>query len=280
LSLCLSGPAFWSHDIGGFTGTASAQVYKRWIAFGLLSTHSRLHGSDSYRVPWLFDEESVKVLRHFTQLKHRLLPYLLSIAQSAHDRGWPAMRAMFLEFPDDRVCRYLDTQYMLGPSLLVAPIFRTDDIAEYYLPAGKWTPLLAGKTLDGGQWHREKLDFMHLPLFARQSSIIPISENQNQAHWQLGDAVTLNLFDIVEDAEIPLRLFSSDGQGAANFTCRRSGPKISVESDGRAKHVRILLRGLTAAAVGSNGMIKSEVPEGVLLDWTDPRKPITMTPQY
>lgn len=63
LSLCMSGFGFWSHDISGFEGTASADVYKRWAVFGLLSTHSRLHGAKSYRVPWLFGEEAVYVGR-------------------------------------------------------------------------------------------------------------------------------------------------------------------------------------------------------------------------
>ena len=90
LSLGLAGFGFWSHDIGGFEGTPPGDVYKRWIAFGLLSSHSRLHGSNSYRVPWLFDEEAVDVLRHFTQLKCRLMPYLLCAALEAHHTGVPA----------------------------------------------------------------------------------------------------------------------------------------------------------------------------------------------
>ena len=82
LSLGLSGFGYWSHDIGGFEGTPDPAVFKRWIAFGLLSSHSRLHGSESYRVPWLFDEEAVDVLRHFTKLKTRLMPYLLQAARA------------------------------------------------------------------------------------------------------------------------------------------------------------------------------------------------------
>ena len=63
LSLALSGFGYWSHDIGGFEGTPDPAVFKRWLAFGLLSSHSRLHGSDSYRVPWAFDDEAVDVTR-------------------------------------------------------------------------------------------------------------------------------------------------------------------------------------------------------------------------
>lgn len=123
LSLCLSGFGFWSHDIGGFEDTATPDLYKRWVAFGLLSSHSRLHGSKSYRVPWLFDEESVDVLRFFTKLKCRLMPYVFAAACEASHRGIPVMRAMILEFPDDPGCDHLDRQYMLGESLLVAPVF-------------------------------------------------------------------------------------------------------------------------------------------------------------
>ena len=101
LSLGLSGFGFWSHDIGGFEGTPPAAVYKRWVPFGLLSSHSRLHGSQSYRVPWTFDDEAVDVLRFFTRLKCRLMPYLYAQARQAHLHGTPVMRAMLLEFPDD-----------------------------------------------------------------------------------------------------------------------------------------------------------------------------------
>ena len=120
LSLCLSGFGFWSHDIGGFEDTATPDLYKRWAAFGLLSSHSRLHGSKSYRVPWLFDEEAVDVLRYFTKLKCCLMPYIFAAACEAAKQGIPVMRAMMLEFPDDPGCDYLDLQYMLGESLLVA----------------------------------------------------------------------------------------------------------------------------------------------------------------
>ena len=277
LSLCLSGPGFWSHDIGGFTGTPSPQLYKRWIAFGLLSTHSRLHGSDSYRVPWLFDEESVAVLRHFTRLKHRLLPYFLSAARDAHEYGWPVMRAMALEFPADRACRQLDTQYMLGSSLLVAPVFRTDDVAEYYVPLGQWTCLLTGKTIEGGKWFREKVDFMRLPLLVRPNSIIPMSDIEERPQSRLDELVVLNLFQIADGKNLSLRLISSDDERTVQFDCRREGSRISIESGGRSKSVRLLLCGIPTAATGSNAKAIREMPEGFLLEWLDPRKPISLT---
>jgi len=167
LSLGLSGFGFWSHDIGGFEGTPNAALFKRWLAFGLLSSHSRLHGSTSYRVPWSVDEESAEVCRFFTELKLRLKPYILRSAREACERGIPVLRAMFLEFPNDPACAYLDCQYMLGPDLLVAPVFSEDGKVSYYLPEGEWTRLLTGEKVKGGGWKTEQHGFLSLPLLVR-----------------------------------------------------------------------------------------------------------------
>lgn len=137
LSLTSSGFGFWSHGIGGFEGAfPDPAVYKRWVAFGMLGSHSRLHGSTVYRVPWLFDEEdekngvalvpgqtAVDVVREFTKLKLELMPYVYQLGLQPHVNGTPVMRSMFVEFPDDPACRTLDRQYMFGPSMLVAPVF-------------------------------------------------------------------------------------------------------------------------------------------------------------
>ena len=152
LSLCLSGFGFWSHDIGGFESTSTPDVYKRWAAFGLLSSHSRLHGSTSYRVPWLYDEEACDVVKFFTNLKCSIMPYLFKTANDAATKGIPTMRAMILENQNDPACRYLDKQYMLGDSILVAPIFNEEGIAEYYLPQGTWTNFITGEKYEGGKY--------------------------------------------------------------------------------------------------------------------------------
>ncbi len=274
LSFCMSGPAYWSHDIGGFTGKADPAIYKRWVAFGLLSTHSRLHGSESYRVPWIFDEESVAVMRHFARLKNRLFPYLFSAARDANQHGWPVMRAMVLEFPNDPACLHLDRQYMLGASLLVAPIFRHDHIAEYYLPQGRWTNLLDGKVMEGGHWRREAFDFMHLPLLVRENSVLPMSGNEEQPAWRLDEELTLNLFQIREGADISISIAGSE-HAVANFRCRRSGAKISLESDGKAKNVQLLLRSSRAVGAMSNAKVLRETAEGLLIGWEESGKSVS-----
>ena len=110
LSLCMSGFGFFSHDISGFEATGTPDLYKRWAAFGLMSTHSRLHGSSSYRVPWLFDEESCDVVRHFTNLKGKMMPYLFANAVKTHETGLPMMRAMVIDYGEDPATWGLDRQ--------------------------------------------------------------------------------------------------------------------------------------------------------------------------
>ena len=172
LSLGLSGFGYWSHDIGGFEGSPDPAVFKRWVAFGLLSSHSRLHGNESVRVPWAFDDEAVAVTRKFAKLKAELLPYLLECSQDAHDAGLPMMRAMLVEFPDDRTCWNLDQQYMLGPDLLVAPVFNAGGDVEFYLPHGEWTSYWDGTVVQGGRWIREQHGFLSLPLYLRPGAAL------------------------------------------------------------------------------------------------------------
>lgn len=165
LSLGLSGFGYWSHDISGFIGTATPDLYKRWVAFGLLSSHSRLHGNDSIRMPWRFDDESIDVLRFFNQLKQHLMPYLLDVANEAHIQGWPMLRAMVLEFLADPTCRHLDTQFMLGPALLAVPVLDASGEVTYYLPEGEWRHLISGEVAQGPGWRTETYDYFSLPLW-------------------------------------------------------------------------------------------------------------------
>lgn len=171
LSFGMSGFGYWSHDIAGFEDQATPDLYKRWTQFGLLSSHSRYHGSTVYKVPWLYGDEAVDVAREFTELKLQLKPYLLKMMQKTHETGVPMMRAMVLEFPDDPTCEDIDTQYMLGDDLLVAPIFREDGVARFYVPddgSGQpWTNIITKTAYEPGKWYTEQYDYHTLPVLAR-----------------------------------------------------------------------------------------------------------------
>ncbi len=264
LSLGLSGFGFWSHDIGGFDGTPPAAVYKRWIAFGLLSSHSRLHGDASYRVPWLFDEESVDVLRKFTKLKSCLMPYLFAHALEAKNKGIPLMRAMLLEFPNDPTCDYLDRQYMLGESLLIAPVFSNDNAVTYYLPEGRWTNFLSGKTLVGPGWETETHDFMSLPMMVRPNSIIAIGNHDDRPDYDYGEGVTLRLYELEDGKKAQVEIPSLRGEIQTTFTVKREGRIITVKRQGKSRAWQLLLVGIPRITSVDAGTGETS-PEGVIV---------------
>ena len=169
LSLMLSGFSYWSHDIGGFEDKSTPDVYKRWAAFGLLSSHSRLHGSTSYRVPWNYDEEAVSVLRHYVDMKKSFMPYIDKARREAEELGLPVMRPMILEFQDDPVCAFLDRQYMLGSSILAAPVFDEDGWVEFYLPEGTWVSADGSdkRVITAGRLFKEKRGYLEMPVYIK-----------------------------------------------------------------------------------------------------------------
>ena len=240
LSMSHSGFGFWSHDISGFEQTAPADVYKRWAAFGLLSSHSRLHGSSSYRVPWLFDEESCDVVRKFTRLKCRLMPYLYGAAVEAHEHGTPMMRPMMLEFPDDPACDTLDRQYMMGESLLVAPVFHADSHVDYYLPDGLWTSLLDGRKVQGGRWQKETHDFLSLPLMVRPGTVLPMGQCDDRPDYDYTDGLELHVYQLAEGQTVVLKIPDLKGQIAATYTVTMKNGQAEVVTDSEKPYTVIV----------------------------------------
>lgn len=256
LSLCLSGFGFWSHDISGFERTATPDLYKRWTAFGLLSTHSRLHGSASYRVPWLFDEEAVDVLRFFTKLKCRLMPYLFEAARTAAERGIPVMRAMVLEFPGDPASTFLDRQYMLGDSLMVAPVFSEDGAVDYYLPEGVWTNFLTGEKLEGARWRKERHGYMSLPLMVRPNAIIAVGAEENKPDYDYADGVEFHLFQLEDGCEASAEVCGASGRVAARIKVVRKGDTLVIATDCE-KPWRMVLRGIEELRAVEGGTFRT-----------------------
>lgn len=228
LSLSMSGYSFWSHDIGGFENTATPDLYKRWCAFGLLSTHSRLHGSGSYRVPWNFDEEACDVLRFFTRLKCSLMPYLYAQACRAHETGVPVMRSMVMEHPEDPACAYLDRQYYLGDSLIVAPVLREDGIADFYLPAGRWTNLLDGEELEGERWYRRTYSYFQLGLFLRENAVLPVGAGTERPDYDYLDGITYRLAGLTDGTSCSFALYDQDGLEAGSVSVARAGRTVTA----------------------------------------------------
>ncbi len=269
LSLTMSGFGYWSHDIGGFEDTSTPDVYKRWAAFGLLSTHSRFHGSTSYRVPWAYDDEAVDVVRFFTKLKLSLTPYLYSSAVRTSRTGVPMMRSMVLEFENDPVCQYLDRQYMLGDSLLVAPIFNDRGEAYYYLPQGTWTNYRTGETVEGGVWRKEHHDYMSIPLWTRENTILPVNNGLKHAADSFEEGLELKVIGLKDHAETTVY---EDQKEILKASVTKNDGKISVKAEG--KHAFTLrfvnctinsVQGAELAHDGSDSIVTVTDPSGEVI---------------
>lgn len=242
LSLTMSGFGYWSHDIGGFENTSTPDVYKRWAAFGLMSSHSRLHGSTSYRVPWAYDDEAVDVVRYFTAVKAKLMPYLYRNAIETSRTGVPMMRSMVLEFTSDLNCPYLDKQYMFGDSILVAPVFNDESQAIYYLPEGNWTNYFTGEKKQGGCWYQEFCGYMSIPAFVRENSLVAVGARDDRPDYDYADNVTIKAYELKEGKETSTVVFSMDGSEETKVSVLKTDGyvHICVESE---KPCRILFVG-------------------------------------
>lgn len=234
LSFAMSGFSFWSHDIGGFEHTAPADVYKRWLAFGLLSSHSRLHGSSSYRVPWAFDEEACDVARHFVRLKCRLMPYIYAKAVEAHREGTPVMRPMVFEFPDDPACTALDMQYMLGDSFLAAPVFNEEGTVWYYLPEGGWIDYFTGEWKEGGRFYRQSCDYFSLPLYVKENTLLAVGTVDDRPDYDYADSCELHWYAPAEGKKAVCEIPDTKGNIVQRITAELCGGQVKLRTEGTA----------------------------------------------
>ncbi len=258
LSLGLCGFGYWAHDIGGFEGNPDPALYKRWIAFGLLSSHSRLHGSGSFRVPWLIDEtgEADRVLKKFVNFKHTLLPYLYATAIKTHETGVPMLRATFLEFPEDRTSWHLDMQYMLGEDLLVAPVFNGEGDVEYYLPAGKWYGLLDGKMREGPGYVTENHGFDSIPVLLRPGSAIVVGSKDDKPDYDWAKDFKI-IINPTEQMKKEIIIPKSDQPGDTALVLTVEGKKgrvvVSVEKGNVSSQWKVLVVGQALKGVSVDG---------------------------
>jgi alpha-D-xyloside xylohydrolase len=253
LSAGMSGLALWSHDIGGYRGRPGPELYVRWAQFGLLSSHSRMHG-DSPREPWHFSEEALAIVRKFAGLRYRLFPYIRSAALEAGTTGMPVLRALPLVFPDDPNGAAWDHEYLFGPSLLVAPVIRP--LAELaraggrpagrplfavYLPPGEWIDYWTGKAHSGPAVVEVPAPLDVLPLFARAGAVVPMMRRATRIPDGPVDPLELGIYPAGASA---YALFEEEGRtefrlepAKGGFDLHWSGPvrrRIVVRAGGRA----------------------------------------------
>ncbi|SDU79569.1 alpha-D-xyloside xylohydrolase [Arcanobacterium phocae] len=262
LSLAMSGFGYWSHDMGGFEGRPDSDVFTRWYPFGMFSSHSRLHGSDSYRTPWLYGETATKVARRFTHLKNRLLPYILNTQQQVVENGIPFMRPMLLEYPEDMGSRYVDTQYFFGDKILVAPVFSRKGEVHVYLPVGGWTNILDGQRIPQAGWVKQIHSEESLPLLVKDGSVIPLGKTSRTINYDPTDNPILLVVGASQSEDQQYSV-SIAGEEKVSFDIELDSGSVSIKNRGEKVPFRVLIMDKQPILRISQGSVIDEtwVPE-------------------
>ena len=197
LSFGLSGFTFWSHDAGGFVDRAPRDLYRRWMAFGVLTSHTRSHGAPP-REPWEYDEDLTEDFRRALNLRYSLMPYIYAQAKDSAAKGFPMLRTLFFEFPADETSWQIEDEYMFGSNLLVAPIFETGkNSRKVYLPPGAWINYQTGKTYEGTRWYEIEAGEIPVILLVKNQTVLPhvkSAQNTSEIDWN----------------DVELKVFSTD----------------------------------------------------------------------
>ncbi len=215
LSLGLCGFTFWSHDVGGFVQQAPRGLYRRWLAFGVLTSQTRTHGAPP-REPWAYDSAFVDDFRRAVDMKYELMPYIYAQAKASSEKGWPILRTLFFEFPNDPTSWLIEDEYMFGQDLLVAPLFQEADQRKVYLPPGTWIDYQTGKAFEGARWHDIKAGPVPIVVLVKNHTVIPhiaLAQSTSAMDWN----------------NIELRVFSTDDAPASGWFALPKGALYALE---------------------------------------------------
>ena len=171
LSFGLSGFSFWSHDMGGFVQSTPEGLYRRWLPFGFLSSHTRAHGAPPTE-PWLYSDSFTDAFRLSAEMKYKLMPYIREQAENCTRTGLPMVRALLVEYPDDPAVWTIDDEYLFGSDILVAPLMEEASSRRVYLPEGKWVDYQSKKTYGSG-WQQIPAGTIPCIILVRKGAVIP-----------------------------------------------------------------------------------------------------------
>jgi alpha-D-xyloside xylohydrolase len=249
LSFGMSGFPFYSHDIGGFVGNATGDLYARWAQLGLFSSHARAHGVPP-REPWAYGEEAETIFRTYDELRYRLMPYIYSEAVECTRTSLPMLRALVLAFQDDPTTAQIEDQYLFGASLLIAPILTQDGRRRVYLPPGDWIDFWSKERLAGPSWLAVDVPLATMPMYVRAGAILPFGPLMQYVDELPLDPLTLEIYHpqesggyVIHDANRP----------DIHVDYRREGGRLIVETTPAPGQIEIVIYGFPVTSAQVNG---------------------------
>ena len=235
LSFGLSGFTYWSHDAGGFVQKAPRDLYRRWLAWGVLTSHTRAHGAPP-REPWEYDAALTEDFRKALGLRYSLMPYIYAQAKDSSARGFPMTRPLFFEYPNDPGSWNVEDEYMFGSDLLVAPMFAPGDRRKVYVPPGSWIDYQSGRVYEGAGWHEIPLGQIPVVLLVKNHTVLPhikVAQSTKDMDW---DNVDLRVFST---GSAPVTgLFTRPGSDLQTLSLAPRGRDFALQNDPQAGKVK------------------------------------------
>ena len=245
LSFGLSGFPFYSHDIGGFSGWPSPELYLRWAQLGFFSSHVRAHGAGR-REPWAFGEAAEDVFRRYAELRYRLLPYLWTEARRCGETSLPMARALVLDFADDPTSYAIDDQYLFGENLLVAPVLDQRDRRRVWFPPGGWVDFWTGEVVSGPCTKMVNAPLDVLPLWVRAGAVVPMGPVQQHTEELALTPLTVHVYAPMASGSYRVHTDTDD----IAISYRKTDRHLAVTVEGAPGEVLVRVHGAEHLDVG------------------------------
>jgi alpha-glucosidase len=209
--VCMSGQPYWTTDIGGFMPIEhyEAELYVRWLQWGMWCPIFRTHGTRAANEPWAFGPEAEEIITKHIRLRYELMPYIYTQARHTHLTGEPMMRAMVMCYPDDPRAVAQELQFMFGPSFLVVPVVeRGVRQQQVYLPEGRWYDYWTDESLQGPTELTAFAPLDRIPVYVKAGSIVPMAAPMLHTGDKARDILNLHVYP---GADSTMDLYEDDG---------------------------------------------------------------------
>ena len=213
---------WWSHDIGGHCeGVEDAELYLRWVQFGVFSPIFRLHSTNNEfidRLPWSFGLDTFQLTRFAMQLRHKLIPFIYTANERNVRTGEPLVLPMYYSWSEEEDAYACPGQYTFGQQMLVAPVSSpTDPMTGFtrktvWLPKGNWTNFFTNEAFQGGFWYSLYCDKGDIPVFVPDGAIIPLGVDPVANGVDLPVSLQVKIFAGLQGE---FDLYEDDGEGQA-----------------------------------------------------------------
>lgn len=197
--MSLSGIPFVGPDLGGYIGDGNKELYRRWVEVGVFSPYLRNHREQfaAANEPWSYGEDNELISQSYIGFRYQMMPYLYSKFYETSKNGMPISKALCVDYPLDSKIYDVNYQhqFFFGDAFLIAPVMGKDKQKKVYFPEGKFYNIFTDEKIEGNQEKLIELDPYHLPIFVKESSIIPLQNVTQSTKEKPNDTLQLHIYN-------------------------------------------------------------------------------------